>query len=248
MPNRGPDDEILAAALAGGNDCPPLEDLERVLNEGAPEPLKQHVDGCRHCQTELHLLRAFTSSEVAEQEKAAVSSIAAQLKSRSPEIIKPRARVDKLQSWWQLIRGVGWLTPAAASIAIVLLVAGVAIELRQGRQPALNTNIGSTEVLRSSSIEILSPVGDLREKPGAIRWEGAPNAASYQVRIMEVDRSELWSGETTGTQIELPAKVETLIVPFKTLLIEVGAFDAAGHRIARSEAARFRFLQKVYTR
>src|SRR5215472_9578325 len=95
MPNRGPDDEILAAALAGGNDCPPLEDLERVLNEGAPEPLKQHVDGCRHCQTELHLLRAFTSSEVAEQEKAAVSSIAAQLKSRSPEIIKPRARVDK---------------------------------------------------------------------------------------------------------------------------------------------------------
>jgi hypothetical protein len=194
------------------------------------------------------MLRAFTAGEVAAREKAAVSSIAARLKSRFSEIIRPRATVDEPQSWWQqLMPAMRWLTPAAATAAIVLLVAGVAIELRQGRQPLLNTRIGSSEILRSSSIAIVSPVGDLQAKPEEIRWEAAPNATRYQIRIMEVDRAELWSGETIGTQIDVPARVETLIVPFKTLLVQVGAFDVAGRRIAESEPVRFRFLQKVYT-
>jgi hypothetical protein len=247
MPNRRPDDELLAAALTSGNDCPPLEALEGLLKEGAPAPLKRHVDGCSHCQTELQMLRAFTSSEVAEHEKTAVSSIAARLKSSSSEITRPRAPVDQRPSWWQLILTMRWLTPTAAMLALVLLVASVAIELRQGRQPVLNTRIGSTEVLRSSSIVILSPVGDLQAKPGEIRWEAAPNATRYQVRILEVDRTELWSGETTGTRIGVTSKVATFIVPFKTLLIQVGAFDATGRKIAESEPVRFRFLQKVYT-
>jgi hypothetical protein len=247
MRNREPDDELFAAALSGAKDCPPLEDLERLLNEGAPGPLKLHVDGCPYCQTELQMLRAFTSSEVAEHERAAVSSIAAQLKSRSSEIIRPRTAVEERQSWWKLILAMRWMTPAAATVAIVLLVAGAAFELRHGRQPLLNTRIGSTEVLRSSSVAILSPVGDLREKPTEIRWEATPNAARYQVRIMEVDRAELWSGETTGARIDIPTKVETLIVPSKTLLVQVGAFDVVGRKIGESEPVRFRFLQKVYT-
>jgi hypothetical protein len=107
--------------------------------------------------------------------------------------------------------------------------------------------MGSSEILRSSSIAILNPVGDLQEKPGEIRWEEAPNATRYQVRIMEVDRTELWTGETMGTRIEVPATVENLIVPFKTLLVQVGAFDATGAKIAESEPVRFRFLQNVYT-
>jgi hypothetical protein len=246
MLNRRPDDELLAAVLAGTKDCPPLEDLERLLNEEAPWPLKQHVDGCTRCQTELQMLRAFTASEVAEHEKAAVSSIAARLQSRSSEIITSRPAVDERQSWWQLILAMRWMTPAAATVAIALLVAGVAIELRQGRQPLLNTRLGRTEIMRSSSIAILSPVGDLREKPREIRWEAAPNSTRYQIRIMEVDRAELWSGQTTGTRIEVPARVETLIVPWKTLLVQAEAFDADGRKIAESEPVRFRFLQKVY--
>src|SRR5262244_253796 len=68
MPNREPDDELLAAALAGTRDCPSLEELERLLNEGAPGSLKRHVDACSYCQTELRMLRSFTSNEVAEHE------------------------------------------------------------------------------------------------------------------------------------------------------------------------------------
>ena len=64
---------------------------------------------------------------------------------------------------------------------------------------------------------------------------------------MEVDRGELWSAETTATQIDLPPVAENLIVPAKTLLIQVTALDAAGSRIAESESVRFRLLQKLYT-
>jgi len=240
MPDSEPDDELFASALAGANDCPPLEDLERLLGEDAPALMKRHVDGCPNCRTELQMLRSFTSSQVAPQERAAVDEIAARLKTSSA----PR---EERQPWWKQLFAPRWLTPVAAALALVMLAAGVTIELRRRTQPALDTSAGGSEVLRSPAIAILSPVGDLQNKPSGIRWEPAPNAARYRVRIMEVDRGELWSAETTATLIELPPVVENLIVPAKTLLIQVTALDAAGSRIAESEPVRFRLLQKLYT-
>src|SRR5262249_23029096 len=126
-----------------------------------------------------------------------------------------------------------------------LVIAGVAIQVRQAGQPPLNPATG-TEVLRSHAISILSPIGDLRERPTEIRWEAAPNAVRYVVRIMEVDRVELWNSEATTSRIVLPDSVRTLIIPAKTLLIQVAAFDAAGSKIAESEIGRFRLLQNSY--
>src|SRR5215471_17706602 len=154
MPNREPNDELLKAALSGTGDCPPLEELERLLTEGATLSLKVHVDGCPHCQTELQMLRSFTSNEVAEHERAAVSSIAARLKSRSAQIMAPHAVVEEYRSWWKGILGIRWLTPAAATAAVLLIVAGIAVDIRQ-KKPLLDTRIAATQVLRSSSIAIL---------------------------------------------------------------------------------------------
>jgi hypothetical protein len=246
MPSREPDDELFAAALAASNVCPPLEQLERLLGDGAPARLKQHVDGCLRCQTELQMLRSFSSGEVADRERAAVESIATQLRARSSELVARRAPAEQHRSWWKTLLAAPWLTPAAAMAAVVLVVAGVAIEVRQGRKPGLNTAAGEAEVLRSSSIAILSPIGDLQEQPGNIRWEPVPNAAVYRVRIMEVDGAELWNGETTTPRIDLPPRARTFIVPAKTLLIQVAAFDAAGRKLGESEPVRFRFLQKLY--
>ena len=246
MPNRQSDDDLLAAALRITNACPPLEELERLLSEGESAGLRRHVDGCPHCQTELQMLRSFTSNEVAEHERAAVSSIAARLKSRSAQMMAPHAVVEEYRSWWKGILGIRWLTPAAATAAVLLIAAGIAVDIRQ-KKPLLDTRVAGTQVLRSSSIAILSPVGDLRAKPTEILWEAAPKATRYRVRIMEVDRAELWSAETTGTRIDVPGTVEALIVPAKTLLLQIGAFDAVGNKIAESEPVRFRFLQKLYT-
>jgi hypothetical protein len=237
MPNREPNDELLAAALRGVSVCPPLEELERLLT-GEDARLNEHVRQCPHCQTELQMLRSFTSNEVAEHERAAVEAIAARLKPGATSVAAP---------WWTRIFTARWLSPAAAVLAVGLAAVGIGIELRHGTKPALDTEPGRTEVLRSSAIAILGPVGDLREKPAEIRWEPAANAARYQVRLMEVDRAELWSAETTQSQIDLPPQVESLIVPAKTLLIEVAAFDARGRKMAESETVRFRLLQNVFT-
>ena len=93
----------------------------------------------------------------------------------------------------------------------------------------------------------MSPIGDLREKPAEIRWEAAPNATRYRVRITEVDRTELWSQETTTPRVDLPTSVQDLIVPAKTLLIQIAAFEANGGKVAESETVRFRLLQNLYT-
>ena len=46
--------------------------------------------------------------------------------------------------------------------------------------------------LRSGNFAVLSPVGDVQERPAEIRWERVQSVASYQVRLLEVDRSEVW--------------------------------------------------------
>src|SRR5215469_3400545 len=114
MPNRGPDDELLKAALSAARDCPPPEVLERLLNEGAPLSLKEHVDACAHCQTELQMLRGFTSNEVAEHERAAVELIAARLRARSIPTSTLHQAIEEHRSWWTRILAVRWLTPATA--------------------------------------------------------------------------------------------------------------------------------------
>src|SRR5215469_965276 len=211
MPNREPDDQLLSKALGPSDNCPPLEDLERLLQEGAPTALTRHVEGCPHCRTELHMLRSFTSNEIAEDEKPAVNAIAARFKGRSSTSgTNETVAVESRQSWWKRAFDVRWLSPAAATLAIALVSAGVAIEVRRGRQPAIDVGTGTTEVLRSSAIAILSPIGDLREKPTEIRWEAVPNAVRYRVQIMEVDRAELWSIDATSPRVGLPPTVETL--------------------------------------
>jgi hypothetical protein len=194
------------------------------------------------------MLRSFTSNEIAEHEKPAVNAIAARLKARSTtSATNETVAVESRQSWWKRAFEVRWLSPATATLAIALVVAGVAIELRRGRQPAIDIGTGTTEVLRSSAITILSPIGDLREKPTEIRWEAVPNAVRYRVQIMEVDRAELWSADATSPRVGLPATVETLIVPSKTLLVQVAAFGASGRKVAESATTRFRLLQNVHT-
>ena len=248
MPNRKPGDELLSAALGPANDCPRLEDLERLLNKDAPTGIERHVAGCSYCQTELQMLRSFTSNQVGEHEKTAVDAIAARLKVRSSTIPTRRtALVESRHSWWKRIFEVRWLSPAAATLAIVLVFAGITIEVRRERRPSLDTGTSGAEVLRSSGIAILSPIGDLREKPTGIRWEAAPNATRYRVRIMEVDHTELWNTDATSPRVDLPPDVESLIVPWKTLLVQVAAFDASGRKLAESETVRFRLLQKFYT-
>jgi hypothetical protein len=175
-----------------------------------------------------------------------VGQIVERLRARSNEIFQASAPQSEVkESWWKAFWNPAWLKPAALALGAIVLVVVVSTQLRNG-PPALRPPSGDQEVLRSNSISVIAPAGDLAQPPSEIEWQATPNATKYEVQLLEVDGAELWRAETVGTRIELPAAVLARIVPAKTLLCQVSAFDASGHRIAQSEAVRFRLLQRVY--
>jgi hypothetical protein len=250
MPDEGPSEQpILRAALGLGRDCPAIGQLEQLLDQSdpAPSPLSQHVESCSYCQTELHLMRVFQEGKPPEAEEAAVRSVALQLRQRSAEIFHAgtASPTNREPSWWRSFWNVRWLSPAALAMAGVLIVVAVSVEWRKG-PPGLRPPSPEQEVLRSGAIAVIAPVGDLQQAPREIQWQPAPNAVKYQVRLLEVDRTELWKTDTTENRIDLPPQVRALIVPAKTLLCQVSAFDATGRSVAESNVVRFRLLQNVY--
>ena len=111
-------------------------------------------------------------------------------------------------------------------------------------QPQLEAkNQIGTEVFRTGSFVVVSPAGDLQKRPQEIRWEQVPKAVVYQVRLLEVDHSELWKVNASGDHIELPAAVQGKIVPAKTLFAEIKAFDSNGSQLATTGPVRFRLVQ-----
>lgn len=221
--------EALRVALGPGNDCPPLEEIDRTQ-------WAAHVKACPHCRTELDLMRTFLDGELRQQEAADVSVIVGRLRARSGEIFPRPERAPR----WRDFFAMPWLGPAALTAASLLVAVAVTMQLRDGAAPGLRPGYEGREVLRASPLAVVSPVGDLEETPKEIQWSAASGAAKYVVRLLEVDGSELWKAETGGTRIELPAEVRARIVPAKTILCEVNAVDGAGRGIAASETVRFR--------
>jgi hypothetical protein len=235
------DPEILKTALAPGRDCLPLDELGRYA-DGSLDPAGRaaaaaHIGSCVNCQAELALMQALTSRGVQPHEAAIVRDGVARLERRSfgraPATRAPR----KL-----------WLPqPAprlAAVVALVLLtIVASRLYFRGSDVPALPTSVSTgDDVLRSQTISVREPVGDLREPPRRLEWIAVDKASRYRVRLMEVDRREVWSASTTATRLELPPDVRALSVPSKTLVWDVTAFDSSGAPIADSGPQTFRLV------
>jgi len=242
MLNRNSLEDVLQTALRPGKDCPAIEELERLVSKAAPESeLSAHVKSCPYCQTELHLLRTFEAAEVGETSDE-VRRTAALLQKRSQKIIRLSVPTEERVPWWRAAFTIRSLAQASLALAVILAVAAVVIHLRTNTQPpSLNegTRIGQ-DVLRSGGFAVTSPVGDLNEAPKEVRWEKVPNVACYRIRLLEVDRNELWKADTTENHIELPPSVRSLIVPAKTLFFEISAFDASGGKVGDTGLVRFR--------
>lgn len=247
--NGSPSDRPqLRSALGPGDDCPPIEQLELLLDTaaGAPSVLARHVESCAYCRAELDLLRRFQSEDLDESEKEPVRLVTERLAARAGQIFPGRPPAAAREPWWRTFWASPWPRAAAFAMAGVLIVVAVSLQWRHS-QPALHPPAGpDQEVLRSNVLSILSPAGDLRQVPQEIRWQAARGAANYEVRLLEVDDSELWRAATAEDHIMLPSSVRLRIVPAKTLLCQVTALDASGHVVAESSKVRFRLLQNVY--
>jgi hypothetical protein len=247
MSNREPSEQdIFRAALGPEKQCLSIEELEQYASEPAMASADRagHVKSCAYCQTELELLQTFQAGETGAASKE-VQRITERLQQRSNA--SPAERVQPPPPWWRTILFPPRLVQASLAMAVVLVVAGIVLQFRTNHnRPSLNEPIQTgQEVFRSGSFAVLSPVGDLQERPGAIRWEKVAKAAHYRVRVIEVDQSEVWKAETTEDHMDLPSSIRVRILPAKTLFCEVSAFDSSGNKIGETGLVRFRLLQNV---
>ena len=237
--------QILKAALGRTSQCLSVEVLAAIADEPSRArtsmQARQHLGECAHCQSELALFREFQEAEARPAERSPVAWIESELRRRSDEIIaKPAEEPESL--WARVTSGFeqaftarhwrGW-SLAAASL-LVVVTAG--IYLRSGAEPE---RLGGPLIYRSQTLSAVAPAGEIREAPASFQWQPAPAASKYRVNLMEVDRTPVWSSESTGNSISIPAAEREKMTPGRAFLWEVSAFDATGARIGSSNLQNF---------
>lgn len=242
MPDESFENELLAGSLKRTSECLPIEALEQIL-EGESWDTDLHLKGCAYCKTEIALLRSFRDAEVPAVDAKAVAQVTAKLRER------PGGGLELVSaSWIGRVLGKGWLRPAALALAGALLVVAIGLQIHQSSTAGLTTGAGDgSGVFRSGTLSISSPSGDLQDIPEQFRWESVAAATRYELHLMEVDHHELWNATLTQPAVDIPAEIRAQIVPLKTLLLQIDAFDATGRKVAQSEVVRFRLLQKFYS-
>jgi hypothetical protein len=223
----------LKSALGAGADCPPLPELAWALELGEADERHQraakHLAGCAHCQNEIALWREFSAAEPRPEEVRDVRWIESRLDKQNvvPRVRRRFAFLGEMRVW-------------VLAASLVLVVGGVFYMRRGPGQLSVGLEDG---VMRSQAVELVAPVGEIRETPVNFRWRAVPAAVRYEVRLLEIDRSEIWRGEAGSTSLPVPAAASARMLPGKTLLWEVRAIDASGKIVAVSSPATFQILR-----
>jgi hypothetical protein len=231
--------EILRAALAPSAECLSIEELGRyadgTLGAGERAAAVTHVGGCLNCQAELALRQGVTSSRVRTGEADIIRDGVARLEQRAPEVFGADGVETSRRRWSRLV-------VVAAVAAILLIVAGI-FSLRTAKAPELPRRAATgDEVTRSLAVTVRGPLGDQVAAPRRFEWLAVERAVRYRVRLMEVDRREVWSASTPGTGVDLPSPVRTSLAPPRSLLWDVTAYDASDAAIAESGPQSFRLV------
>jgi putative zinc finger protein len=133
----------------------------------------------------------------------------------------------------------------AAAIVLLAIAAGGSYLLLTRRAPDFPTHVSTGgEFTRSLSVRLREPTGQQKEVPTRFEWFAVDGAVRYHMRLMAVDREELWSASTAALAVELPPQVRESIAAGRTLLWSVTAYNAAGSPLAESGLQSFRVLPK----
>jgi hypothetical protein len=216
-------------ALQTGPACLALDRLGEPLSVEE----QAHVVGCARCRTELEMLVAYEANEPIAGEGLSVAWIAQRAKRAVLDSAAPAAAsaiVAPKVSW-----GLPRWALAAASLAVVLGGATLLWSPAPSVAP-----IVPGDIYRASRVEITSPTGDIPAAPTELRIAAVPGAIRYDVRLIEVDGTELWRASTTATTMPVPREVSALALPAKTLIWRIVAADAEQRVLAESGDVRFR--------
>lgn len=218
-------------------ECPPEADIAGLFDARLSEPrasqVKAHLETCKLCAAEMNALAEFTAAAPDPAEQADVDAVVADLKRR-------RRTETALPAWRR------WLArPAlprlAGAVALVALAAAVTLQVRTSRTDDVE-GYQATGTMRSGAVPEVQPRGDLSEAPREIRWTPVPGAAAYEVRLTEVDGTELWAARTSATRMEIPGKVRSALLPRKTVMIRVWALDASQRQASQPDVSRIRVM------
>jgi hypothetical protein len=202
------------------------------------EPLtpaeRDHIAGCVRCQAEAALWDSFNVATPRRDEEAAVRGIVEELRRRNQNHQGARAVGTTRRLSWRPMAAI------AATLALAVTVAYLA----RDREPNVAGTGRDAQTYRSARVHLRSPVGDQSAIPGQLEWSAVPGAATYNVSVLEVDRTLIWSGSVSDPRIALPAVVTSRFVPGKTVLWEVAAQDASGRPLAVSGVESFRVVVK----
>lgn len=220
----------LARAYASVPGCPRPEVFVAAawaaLDPDERRRIESHVDDCPACAAERDLARSFESAAASDAADPDVEWIVAELERARFAPQRRRPRVD-----WR------W----ASAAALVLVALGAALALRQGPPPLAHPT-SQRVVLRGAALELFAPRGDVAAAPAELRFGAVPGAASYRVKILEVDDTVLWEQELAAPQAPIPDDVRARLGEAVTYRIQVEAFDANGARIGVSAPAAFRVV------
>jgi hypothetical protein len=106
-------------------------------------------------------------------------------------------------------------------------------------KPASNPDNPERVIYRPQRFSLVAPTGDVDRVPVDLEWQVVPGAAKYQVRLLQADRTEMWSAESAAWRITIPAAVRRELTPGKTFRWQVVARDAAGEEIASTNLKIF---------
>ena len=223
--------EAFHQSLQPGPACPPVEQLaayaDGVLADPEQARLARHCADCPACAAELSLYRQFAAAQVRPEEAADVAWMAERLRPAPvPAVERPR------RAWWMLP------APVWALAGVALVASGLGWQAFRGSMPPVALEEGSS-ALRSASVELLTPAGDLAEAPAEITWKPVDGAVDYEVKVLAVDGVPLASQRTTEPRWAAQP-LRQLMQPRRTLLVRVTAFGADGKPWAASADVQFR--------
>lgn len=221
--------QALKGIAQTSRECVPVDRFAERLTPAE----RDHIAGCARCQTDAALWHGVNDTAPRPHEGAAVQWIVEELKRRNqPPGDAPRAAVIGRWLSWRPLSALGAVLAVAVTLGYVA----------RDREPGVSGTGGALQNYRSAQLQLRSPIGDQSAVPGQLEWIGVPGAVAYDVSILEVDRTVLWSASTTGSLLALPSSVTARLVPGKTVLWEVAARDASGKPVAVSGAQSFRVI------
>lgn len=228
--------------------CPPPEAfLEAEAGALSPEErraLDEHASRCPACAAERDLARLFDAAPQGADVRAEdLDFVVSRLEETSP--VRPAGP--------KVVPFPGPRRPAAppvpsrsrsfvrfAAAAVLVVAAGLGYRAFQAPEPALPTPPEVGGVVRGGEVEAVSPLGEVAEIPGELRWVPTEGAASYRVRLTAVDGAVLWEGMALAPPLEVPAEVAGRLHRAVVYTWTVEALGPTGERLASSGPVSFK--------